>query len=126
VRARRGRAKRKEHVYDSTLKIKKKKKKPPFPFHPSHSYPPNETLTNTDNHQSPTTNHVPPTVLACLFVARDNTAGRALYDKAGFFPVSDGVDLRRKRFGPLLEAGALGVEEVDSVVFMVKYIPPEG
>lgn len=62
-------------------------------------------------------------MLACLFVARDNAPGINLYTKLGYTALTDGVDLRRKRFGPLLEAGALGVEEVDSVLFMVKYIP---
>ncbi len=47
----------------------------------------------------------------------------------GYSPMTgpeSGVDLRRKRFRALLEAGALGLEEVDSVVLMAKYIPAGG
>lgn len=79
--------------------------------------------TNVHHHRI--YNHHTTPALACLFVAKDNDAGIGLYTKHGFETLT-AVDLRRKRFRPLLEAGAVRLEEVDSVWFMVKYIPPLG
>lgn len=61
-------------------------------------------------------------VLACLFVTKDNPAGLRLYEKAGYLPVQG--DLKRKRFRPLLEAGAIHEDDLKGVVFMCKYIKP--
>jgi hypothetical protein len=55
-------------------------------------------------------------------VTKDNPAGIGLYTKAGYIPVH--TDLGRKRFRPLLEAGAIREEDVENVVLMCKYIPP--
>ncbi len=63
-----------------------------------------------------------PSVLACLFVTKDNPAGLRLYEKAGYLPVQ--CDLKRKRFRPLLEAGAIHEDDLEGVVFMCKYIKP--
>lgn len=65
---------------------------------------------------------LPPQVLACLFVTKDNAAGLRLYEKAGYLPVQG--DLKRKRFRPLLEAGAIHEEDLEGVVFMCKYMKP--
>lgn len=77
----------------------------------------------TNVHHHPIYNHHTTSALACLFVAKDNDAGIGLYTKHGFETLT-AVDLRRKRFRPLLDAGAVRLEEVDSVWFMAKYVPP--
>lgn len=48
-------------------------------------------------------------VVACLFVTKDNAAGMGLYEKLGYVRVA--ADFTRKRFRPLLHAGAIDVRQ---------------